>query len=53
MRRWFAAMDMSGVYKKWQRFQPETMGEARRASFERLSRWRRFWPFRGYLGLRK
>ena len=53
LRRWFEAMDMSGVYKKWQRFQPETMGEARRASFERLSRWRRFWPFRGYLGLRK
>ena len=53
LRRWIEAMDMSGVYKKWQRFQPETMGEERRASFERLSRWRRWWPFRGYLGLHK
>jgi len=53
LRRWIEALDMSGVYKKWQRFQPETMGEERLASFERLSRWRRWWPFRGYLGLHK
>jgi len=53
LRRWFEAMDMSGVYKKWRQFQPETMGAERLASFERLNRWRRLWPFRGYLGLRK
>ena len=53
MRRWFEAMDMSGVYKKWRRFQPGTMGAERLASFEQLNRSRRWWPFRGYLGLRK
>jgi hypothetical protein len=53
LRRWFEAMDMSGVYKKWHQFQPETMGAERAASFERLNRWRRWWPLRGYLGLRK
>lgn len=53
LRRWVEAMDMSGVYKKWLQFQPETMGDARLASYQRLTRWRRFWPFRGYFGLRK
>jgi hypothetical protein len=53
LRRWFEAMDLSGVYKKWQRWQPDTLGEQRRASFEQLNRWRRWWFLRGYFGLRK
>jgi hypothetical protein len=53
LRRWFNDMDMSGVYKKWAQWQPETMGEVRRAEYERLTRWRRLWVFRGYLGARK
>jgi tRNA A-37 threonylcarbamoyl transferase component Bud32 len=53
MRTWFEAMDLSGVYKKWQAWQPETMGAQRLASFERLNRWRRWWLLRGYFGLRK
>jgi hypothetical protein len=53
LRRWFEDMDMSGVYKKWVQWQPETMGEQRRASYERLSKWRRWWVLRGYFGLRK
>lgn len=53
LRHWFEAMDLSGVYKKWLQFQPDTLGEQRLASFERLNRWRRFWIFRGYFGLRK
>ncbi len=53
LRRWFEALDMSGVYKKWQRFQPGTIGEQRLASLDQLNRWRRLWPFRGYMGLRK
>jgi hypothetical protein len=53
LRRWFEDLDMSGVYKKWLQWQPETMGAARRASHERLTRWRRLWIFRGYLGARK
>ncbi len=53
LRHWFNDLDMSGVYKKWLQWQPETMGAARRADFERLNRWRRLWIFRGYLGARK
>ncbi len=53
LRRWFDDLDMSGVYKKWLQSQPDTMGASRRADFERLTRWRRFWIFRGYLGARK
>jgi len=53
LRRWFEDMDLSGVYKKWQLWQPDTLGEQRRAQLERLNRWRRWWFLRGYLGLRK
>lgn len=53
LRRWFEDMDMSGVYKKWALWQPDSMGEQRRASFERLNKWRRLWVLRGYFGLRK
>jgi hypothetical protein len=53
LRRWFEAMDLSGVYKKWQRWQPDTLGEQRRASFERLNQWRRWWFLRGYFGWSK
>jgi hypothetical protein len=53
LRRWFNDMDMSGVYKKWLQWQPDTLGETRLADFERSTRWRRYWVLRGYLGARK
>lgn len=53
LRRWFEAMDLSGVYKKWLLWQPETLGPERTASLERQNRWRRWWLLRGYFGLRK
>jgi hypothetical protein len=53
LRRGLEAVDLSGVYKKWLLWQPETLGEARLASFERLNRWRRWWFLRGYFGVRK
>jgi hypothetical protein len=53
LRRAIESLDMSGVYKKWLRWQPETMGAARRAAYERATRWRRLWLLRGYFGLRK
>jgi hypothetical protein len=53
VRTWFEDMDLSGVYKKWQAWQPETLGAQRLASYERLNRWRRWWFLRGYFGLRK
>ncbi len=53
LRRWFEDMDLSGIYKKWQRWQPDTLGEERLALLERLNRWRRWWLLRGYFGLSK
>jgi len=53
LRTWFEDMDLSGVYKKWQRWQPDTLGEERLERFERLNQWRRWWFLRGYFGLRK
>ena len=53
LRQWFDDMDMSGVYKKWLQWQPDSLGEKRRADYERLTRWRRLWVLRGYFGARK
>ncbi|MBN8508776.1 MAG: phosphotransferase [Burkholderiales bacterium] len=53
LREWFEGLDLGGIYKKWQRFQPDAMGAARRAHFERMNRWRRLWVIRGYFGLRR
>jgi RIO-like serine/threonine protein kinase len=53
LRRWFEEMDLSGVYKKWLRWQPDTLGSQRRESYERLNQWRRWWFLRGYFGLSK
>jgi hypothetical protein len=53
MRRWLEDMDLSGIYKKWQRWQPDTLGDERLALLDRLNRWRRWWFLRGYFGLSK
>jgi hypothetical protein len=53
LKRLLESFDLSGVYKKWAQWQPESLGESRRALFERTTRWRRYWIFRGYLGVRK
>jgi hypothetical protein len=53
LRRWFEDMDLSGVYKKWQLWQPDTLGVQRQQQLDRLNRWRRWWFLRGYLGMRK
>jgi len=53
LRRWFEDMDLSGIYKKWQRWQPDTLGEERLALLDRLNRWRRWWLLRGYFGMSK
>ena len=53
LRGWFEDMDLSGIYKKWKRWQPDTLGDERQALLDRLNRWRRWWLLRGYFGLRK
>ncbi|MFO7839544.1 MAG: hypothetical protein R6X08_08620 [Desulfosalsimonadaceae bacterium] len=47
-------VDISGVYKLWQRKQPQTLDAGRRARLAAINRRRRFWVLRGYpLGMRK
>ena len=53
LRRLLEDFDLSGALKKWLKFQPEAMGEARRKELERINRLRKFWIFRGYFGLKK
>ena len=53
LRGWFEDMDLSGIYKKWQRWQPDTLGKERQVLLDRLNRWRRWWLLRGYFGLSK
>jgi RIO-like serine/threonine protein kinase len=53
LRRWAERLDLAGVYKHWQRRNPEGLGEARASLLAEASRWRRLWPVHGYFGLRK
>jgi RIO-like serine/threonine protein kinase len=52
MRAWMERFDMAGVYKHWERHHPQSLGETRAALLAGMNRWRRLWPFRGYLGVR-
>ncbi len=52
-RRWLNDLDMLGVYKKWLRHDPESMGPERRELYERMKRRRRLWFLRGYAGAAK
>jgi len=51
-RQWLERFDMAGVYKHWERHHPQSLGETRAALLAGMNRWRRLWPFRGYLGVR-
>ncbi|WP_443743288.1 RIO1 family regulatory kinase/ATPase domain-containing protein [Sutterella sp.] len=48
--RMLEALDFSGAYKKWLRYQPAAMGPARRTALKRVNRLRRLWFLRGYPG---
>jgi serine/threonine protein kinase len=41
-------IDLGGVYKRWNLWQPQTLDDTRRAVWERSNRFRRFWLLRGY-----
>jgi hypothetical protein len=46
-------VDRSGIYKHWARRVPDSLGGERAALLERMNRLRRFWIFKGYLGIKK
>jgi RIO-like serine/threonine protein kinase len=52
-QRWLADFDLAGIYKQWMRRDAASMGAARVELYERMTRWRRLWIFRGYLGASK
>ena len=51
LRRLLEGIDLAGLYKKWARWQPQSLGPRRREIVERMLRWRRLWVLRGYLGV--
>ena len=53
LRGFLENVDLTGVYKKWLRRDPASMGPERIALNERMTRWRRLWLLRGYAGARK
>lgn len=46
-------IDLSGVYKKWLEWHPETMGNERQARWQEAQYWRQKWKFHGYFGMKK
>lgn len=52
-RRVLELIDMSGVYKKWHEWQPQTMGAEREALYAEAQRWRSRWKLKGYFGRKK
>ena len=50
LRRHFIRVDLSGIYKQWEKRAPATLDEHRRAFLHRQSRLRKFWIIKGYGG---
>jgi RIO-like serine/threonine protein kinase len=50
LRKKLEDIDMSGAYKKWERFQPGLMGEERKRELVRINKLRDLWVIRGYFG---
>ena len=53
VRKMLEDIDISGVYKKWQEFQPDKMDTFRIEEKKRIDKIRKWWIFKGYLGLQK
>jgi hypothetical protein len=48
VRRMLEEVDLSGIYKKWLAWHPQSMTPSRRAVYARISRLRRFWVLRDW-----
>lgn len=53
IRRVIEMIDLSGVYKKWAAYQPQTLDAKRRRLYEEGENWRRRWLLKGYFGKKK
>ena len=48
LRRLMFVVDLSGVYKYWEKLSPETLTAQRRESAQHMASLRRFWVLKGY-----
>jgi hypothetical protein len=48
LRNLFKEIDLSGVYKNWEKYKPETLDCERKEKLDALNRKRSFWVFKGY-----
>ena len=53
LRHVLELIDMSGVYKKWREWHPESFGAEREALWQEAQKWRSRWKLKGYFGLKK
>ena len=53
LRHVLELIDMSGVYKKWREWHPETFGTEMEALWQEAQKWRSRWKLKGYFGLKK
>jgi RIO-like serine/threonine protein kinase len=42
-------IDLSGAYKYWEKYKPESLDGIRKEKLDAMNRKRQFWPFKGYL----
>lgn len=52
LARFLCKVDLSGVYKLWNSYLPNTMGAERQAVLDSVNRLRKGWIFSNYMGLR-
>lgn len=52
LARYLCKIDLSGVYKLWNGYLPNTMGPERQAILDSVNRLRKGWIFSNYMGLR-
>ncbi|MCU0598467.1 MAG: hypothetical protein MUE70_04310 [Desulfobacterales bacterium] len=48
LRNLFKEIDLSGVYKNWEKYKPESLDSVRKEKLDALNRKRAFWMFKGY-----
>ena len=51
LARYLEKIDLSGVYKAWNKSLPGTLDEARQGLLDSVNAWRKWWVLKGYLGM--
>lgn len=51
LARYLEKIDLSGVYKAWEKSLPGTLDETRQHVLDGVNAWRKWWVLKGYLGM--